>query len=81
MEQEIFKEALKFTLLVSLPPMIVSMTIGLFVGILQSATQLQEQSISFALKLGGVVVTLLLTAPWYSREFSELFTRSLMFGR
>lgn len=81
MEQEIFKEALKLTLLVSLPPMVVSMSIGLAVGLLQSATQLQEQSISFALKLAGVVVTLLFTAPWYSREFSELFARSLMFGR
>jgi|1048.fasta_scaffold18087_3 type III secretion protein S len=79
MEQEIFKEALRLILMVSLPPTLVSMFIGLLVGVLQTATQIQEQSISFALKLAGVVVTLVVTAPWYSREFFEFINKAFLF--
>jgi type III secretion protein S len=80
MEQEIFKEALKLILMVSLPPTLVSMSIGLLVGVIQTATQIQEQSISFALKLAGVVITLMVTAPWYSREFFEFINKALLFS-
>ncbi len=81
MEQELFKEALKFTLMVSLVPTAICILAGLVVGVIQSATQIQEQSISYAVKLGGVIVGLVATAPWYSNQFMVLFEKALMFGR
>ncbi len=80
MEQEIFKDALKFTLLISLVPTCICMVTGIVVGVLQSATQIQEQSIAYAVKLGAVVLCLILTAPWYSNKFMILFEKALMFG-
>lgn len=79
MAPDFFVEALRLTLFISLPPLLVSVVVGLIVGVLQAATQIQEQSISYALKLIGVVITLMITAPWYCREFSEFVTKSLSF--
>lgn len=80
MAQQFLEEALRLTLLISIPPLLVSVIIGLIVGLIQAATQIQEQSVSYAFKLAGVLIALILTAPWYSREFSDFFTRSLTFS-
>jgi flagellar biosynthetic protein FliQ len=42
----------------------VSLAIGLFVGLIQSATQLQEQTLSFVPKLAGVAVVIVITGHW-----------------
>jgi type III secretory pathway component EscS len=40
------------------------MVLGLFVAIFQAATQIQEQTLSFVVKLLAVVLTLLLMGSW-----------------
>jgi len=42
----------------------VSLAIGLFVGLIQSATQLQEQTLSFVPKLAGVALVLVIAGHW-----------------
>jgi len=42
----------------------VSLAIGLFIGLIQSATQLQEQTLSFVPKLAGVALVLVITGHW-----------------
>ncbi|HTL86140.1 MAG TPA: flagellar biosynthesis protein FliQ [Acidimicrobiia bacterium] len=54
----------------------VSLAIGLAIGLLQSATQLQEQTLTFVPKLAGVALVLLVTGHWMLNEIIG-FTHSL----
>lgn len=42
----------------------VSLGIGLFVGLIQSATQIQEQTLTFVPKLAGVALVIIVTGHW-----------------
>jgi type III secretion HrpO family protein len=55
-------------LLLSLPPILVATVLGLLVSLFQALTQIQEQTLSFAIKLVAVVATLVLTARWLGIE-------------
>ena len=46
----------------------VSLAIGLFSGLIQSATQLQEQTLSFVPKLAGVALVLVIAGHWMLAE-------------
>jgi flagellar biosynthetic protein FliQ len=46
----------------------VSLAVGLFIGLIQSATQLQEQTIAFVPKLAAVAIVLVLTGNWMLGE-------------
>ncbi len=56
------QQALWLMLILSAPTILAASLSGLIVAIVQAVTQLQEQTISFAVKLFAVVVTLFLTA-------------------
>jgi flagellar biosynthetic protein FliQ len=51
------------TLLVA-PILGVALAVGLFIGILQAATQIQEMTLSFIPKLASVALVLFLVGPW-----------------
>lgn len=57
-------EALLLILIVSGPPIIFASIIGLFVAIFQAATQIQEQTLSFALKVIAVMATVMYMGGW-----------------
>lgn len=61
---KLIRDAFYMVLLISLPPLAAGMLVGLVVSILQAATQVQEQSLSFVPKLVAVFLTLALLAPW-----------------
>ena len=61
-------EALLLILVLSGPPIGVSMIFGLGVAIFQAATQIQEQTLSFTVKLVAVILTLMLTGGWLGSE-------------
>jgi type III secretion protein S len=54
---------LGIVLLLALPPLVAAMTVGLIVGILQAATQVQDQSLAVAIKLLVVIVILVFAGP------------------
>lgn len=56
--------ALILILLLSGPPILISMVLGLMVAIFQAATQIQEQTLSFTVKLFAVILTVILLGPW-----------------
>ncbi|MEZ5582395.1 MAG: type III secretion system export apparatus subunit SctS [Candidatus Competibacteraceae bacterium] len=60
--------ALLLVLYLSLPPIIAAAVVGTLVSLLQALTQIQEQTLSFAIKLFVVVVTIFLTATWQGEE-------------
>ena len=53
-------QALMLVLTLSLPPIIVATVTGLLVSFIQAVTQLQEQTMSFAIKLISVIITIAL---------------------
>jgi type III secretion protein S len=61
-------EAVMLTLLLSLPPILVATLTGLLVSLLQALTQIQEQTLSFGVKLIVTVVVLLLSVFWVGEE-------------
>jgi type III secretion protein S len=64
-------QALLMILILSGPPILISMIVGLFVAILQAATQVQEQTLSFTVKLIAVVFTLLLMGGWLGGQIVQ----------
>ncbi|MFO1518564.1 MAG: flagellar biosynthetic protein FliQ [bacterium] len=46
------------------PAVLVAMVIGLMISLVQATTQIQEQTLTFVLKLVAVMVILSLTGPW-----------------
>lgn len=70
------REGLYLMLLVSAPVLLVSMLVGLLVSVLQAATQVQEQTLSFVPKLIAAFVTLALLGPWMGAQLVR-FTRAV----
>ena len=46
------------------PILIVSLAVGLGIGLIQSATQIQEQTLTFVPKLLGVALVIVLAGNW-----------------
>jgi type III secretion protein S len=80
----ITQEAMMLVLLLSLPPIVVASVLGVLVSLVQAVTQVQEQTLSFAIKLLGVVATLVVTATWFGRELivytGRLFDQIMRLG-
>jgi len=58
------RKAVETVLLCSAPMLLSGMLIGLIVAILQAATQVNEQTLTFIPKIVAVFLTLLLFGPW-----------------
>jgi flagellar biosynthetic protein FliQ len=57
-------EAVKVTLLLSAPMLIVGLVVGLIVSVFQAITQIQEMTLSFVPKIVAVMVALIIALPW-----------------
>jgi type III secretion HrpO family protein len=70
---------LVLVLRLSMLPIVVATVIGVLVSLLQALTQVQEQTLGFAVKLIVVSITLLLASQWMIGEISlltqDIFTR------
>ena len=60
----------------SLIPIIVATVIGILVSLLQALTQIQEQTLGFAVKLIAISITIMLAAHWMGGELL-LFTQDI----
>ncbi len=58
------REALVLVLLVSAPPLLAALAVGLATGVLQAATQVQEPAIGVVPRLAAVLAALAVAAPW-----------------
>lgn len=77
-------QGLLLVLILSGPPILVSMFLGLIVAIFQAATQIQEQTLSFTIKLVAVVLTLMATGGWLGAQIltfaNNIFTHFPKWG-
>ena len=61
-------QAMILTLWLSLPPIVVASLVGILFSLVQALTQIQEQTLSFGVKLVAVGATLYLTSRWIGGE-------------
>ena len=67
---------LMLVLRLSLIPIIVATVIGLLVSLLQALTQIQEQTLGFAVKLIAISITLLVASSWMGGQML-LYTQDI----
>lgn len=72
---ELVREAIFTVCIVALPPLAVSLIVGLVISILQATTQVQEQSLTFVPKIIAVFLTLAVMAPWTVRIMVNFTSR------
>ncbi len=68
------QNSLMLVLLLPMPVIGVAVIIGLLVGLFQALTQINDQTFSFAFKLVGVIVVMVITASKASSELLNLMT-------
>lgn len=60
----LFNQAVYLAFQLAAPALVASLVIGLIISILQAATQIHEQTLTFAPKVIVVALVLLATGPW-----------------
>jgi flagellar biosynthetic protein FliQ len=60
----IFNQSVMLAFRLALPMLLTAMIVGLIIAILQAATQVHEQTITFAPKAVAVALVLLAAGPW-----------------
>lgn len=65
------QHALETTLLLSAPLLLTALIIGLVISILQAATQINEQTLSFIPKLVGIFAAMIVAGPWMVQLFVD----------
>lgn len=69
---ELANKALYTVILTSAPVLLVSLVIGLIVSIFQTATSIQEQTLTFVPKIVSVFVTLMILGHWMLNQMTNL---------
>lgn len=64
-------QALILVAILSAPPILISTLLGLMVAIFQAATQIQEQTLSFMIKLVSVLVTLFVFGSYLGAQIMQ----------
>ncbi len=58
------KQTLFLALILTAPPVLTALLVGLTISIMQATTQIQEQTLTFVPKLVAVVTMLAIAGPW-----------------
>ena len=65
---DVGRDALWLTIQLCAPILLVGLVVGVVIGLFQALTQIQEQTLSFAIKLFVVIVVIFMTARWLGGE-------------
>ncbi|MEJ2442513.1 MAG: type III secretion system export apparatus subunit SctS [Exilibacterium sp.] len=66
-----FKQGMIMVVILSAPPLIVAVIVGVLTSLIQALMQLQDQTLPFALKLVAVGIALALTGRWIGVEIIQ----------
>ena len=70
---EVFTEAIILAFKLAVPTLLIAMLVGLIIAILQAATQVHEQTLTFAPKAIIVALGLLAMGPWMCASIIDFF--------
>ena len=71
------QHALVVTLMIAAPLLLTALAVGLLVGVLQAATQINEMTLSFIPKLLALAAVLMIAGPWMLRTLID-YTKHLI---
>ena len=71
---QVVQAALLLALKVSAPILLVGMAVGLVISVIQAATQIHEQTITFVPKLFAIAVVMIVLGPWMLSSIND-FTK------
>ena len=77
---DLSRDAILTALMVAAPLLLIAMGVGLVVSVIQSVTQIQEQTLSFVPKLFGIAAVFLVGLPWMLQllvDYTQKLFRSL----
>ena len=74
---DLLSEAIWTMLSVALPVLLTAMSVGLLIGIIQTATSIQEQTLTFIPKALAVFLFLVLAGSWMGNRVLE-FARGVL---
>ena len=72
----ILKQAIFTALMVASPMLVVGLTVGITIGLIQAVTSVQEITLTFIPKIVAVAVVMLFAMPWMIKMVGG-FTREL----
>lgn len=68
-------EAIKVLLMISAPMLIAGLVVGVLISIFQTATSIQDQTLTFIPKIVAVLLMLLTALPWVTQVMMDYTTR------
>lgn len=68
----LFREGLMLVVMLSAPALVVTTVIGVVISLVQGLFQVQDQALSFTVKVVALVAVLLLTGQWMFSELLQL---------
>ena len=68
-------EAIRVLLMVAAPMLIAGMVVGVAISIFQTATSIQDQTLTFIPKIVAVLLVLLFAFPWVTQIMMDYVTR------
>jgi flagellar biosynthesis protein FliQ len=77
---EMGRDLLLTTLLIALPPLLVSLLVGLTISVIQAVTSVQEQTLSFVPRLLAVGFVLLALLGWILQVGVQFTVRMLWYA-
>lgn len=72
---EVFRDAILTGMIVAGPILLISMLVGLVISIIQAATSINEQTMTFVPKLIITAIMLILFGGWMLQQMMDLFLR------
>jgi type III secretion protein S len=73
----VFKQALWLSVLLSAPPLLAAVLVGVGVSLAQALTQIQDQTLPYVIKLVVVAVVLVACGRWIGAELLQLTIRCI----
>ncbi len=71
---ELSRNAVMMALTIGAPVLLAAVVVGLIVSILQAATQVQDQTVSFVPKIVIMLLTMLYFLPWVLQQMVDYTT-------
>jgi flagellar biosynthetic protein FliQ len=68
------KDGIQMLLMLITPPLLISLVVGILISIFEAATQIHEQTLTFAPRIIAVFLTLLFLFGWMTENMIQYIT-------
>ena len=68
----LFKQGMLLVVMLTAPPLIVAVVVGVMTSLVQALMQVQDQTLPFGIKLVAVGITQIMTGRWIGVELIQL---------